>query len=239
MIQQIIEFAKMVPGFMKLSQDDQIVLLKSASFELSCLRMSRYYDLNSQQVLFGETLMPMEALLTNDPVERRLVQSAFELAKNIAEMKLTESELALLSAYALLSPGKFYLIAGLNLYQTWFVIQHIHHISRLLFFSLFPFFFFSLIFTLKYTHTDRPGLKGVTDILRLNQAILKTLKFELAKTHRAPFKGNVSVLDALLARLPMLREISQMHMEALTKFRRAHPQIDFPALHKELFSVDI
>jgi len=28
-IQQIIEFAKMVPGFMKLSQDDQIVLLKA------------------------------------------------------------------------------------------------------------------------------------------------------------------------------------------------------------------
>ena len=28
-IQQIIEFAKMVPGFMKLSQDDQIVLLKT------------------------------------------------------------------------------------------------------------------------------------------------------------------------------------------------------------------
>ena len=28
-IQQIIEFAKMLPGFMKLQQDDQIVLLKS------------------------------------------------------------------------------------------------------------------------------------------------------------------------------------------------------------------
>ena len=30
-IQQIIEFAKMVPGFMKLSQDDQIVLLKTGT----------------------------------------------------------------------------------------------------------------------------------------------------------------------------------------------------------------
>ena len=33
-IQQIIEFAKMVPGFMKLSQDDQIVLLKSGSYTI-------------------------------------------------------------------------------------------------------------------------------------------------------------------------------------------------------------
>lgn len=106
MIQQIIEFAKMVPGFMKLSQDDQIVLLKSASFELSCLRMSRYFDLTSSQVLFGELLMPMDALLTSDAQERKLVQSAFEFAKSIAEMKLTESELALFSAYALLTPGK-------------------------------------------------------------------------------------------------------------------------------------
>ena len=34
-IQQIIEFAKMLPGFMKLQQDDQIVLLKSGKPELS------------------------------------------------------------------------------------------------------------------------------------------------------------------------------------------------------------
>lgn len=65
MIQQIIEFAKMVPGFMKLSQDDQIVLLKTASFELSCIRMSRYYDLSSSNVLFGDLLMPMDALMTS------------------------------------------------------------------------------------------------------------------------------------------------------------------------------
>lgn len=33
-IQQIIEFAKMVPGFMKLTQDDQIVLLKAGDLWL-------------------------------------------------------------------------------------------------------------------------------------------------------------------------------------------------------------
>lgn len=34
-IQQIIEFAKMVPGFMKLSQDDQIVLLKAGKIQFT------------------------------------------------------------------------------------------------------------------------------------------------------------------------------------------------------------
>lgn len=106
MIQSIIEFAKMMPGFMQLPQDDQIVLLKSGSFELSCLRMSRYFDLNSGQVLYSEVLMPMESMLSNDPIERKLVQTAFEFAKAIAEMKLTETQLALFSAYALLTPSK-------------------------------------------------------------------------------------------------------------------------------------
>lgn len=59
-IQQIIEFAKMVPSFMLMEQDDQIVLLKAGSFELCCLRISRYYDLETNQLLFGNGLIPME-----------------------------------------------------------------------------------------------------------------------------------------------------------------------------------
>lgn len=38
-IQQIIEFAKMVPGFMKLSQDDQIVLLKAGNYKTVSLSL--------------------------------------------------------------------------------------------------------------------------------------------------------------------------------------------------------
>ena len=38
-IQQIIEFAKMVPGFMKLSQDDQIVLLKTGIYSCVCFEL--------------------------------------------------------------------------------------------------------------------------------------------------------------------------------------------------------
>lgn len=38
-IQQIIEFAKMVPGFMKLTQDDQIVLLKAGKVNSSVYKL--------------------------------------------------------------------------------------------------------------------------------------------------------------------------------------------------------
>ncbi|XP_050446401.1 probable nuclear hormone receptor HR3 isoform X3 [Cataglyphis hispanica] len=188
-IQQIIEFAKMVPGFMKLSQDDQIVLLKAGSFELAVLRMSRYLDLQQNYILYGDTLLLQEAFYTTDTAEMKLVSCVFELARSIAELKLTETELALYSAAVLLSP-------------------------------------------------DRPGLKCLGDINRLSQAVIRALRSELERNHVTPIKGDVTVCDAILAKIPQLREISLLHMDALAKFKRSQPHLEFPALHKELFSVD-
>lgn len=188
-IQQIIEFAKMVPGFMKLSQDDQIVLLKAGSFELAVLRMSRYLDLAHNCVLYGDTMLPQEAFFTTDTAEMKLVTCVFELSKSVAELKLTETELALYSACVLLSP-------------------------------------------------DRPGLKGLGEISRLSQAVIRALRIELERNHSLPIKGDVTVCDALLTKIPTLREISMLHMDALGKLKRSAPHLEFPALHKELFSVD-
>jgi nuclear receptor subfamily 1 group F protein 4 len=188
-IQQIIEFAKMVPGFMKLSQDDQIVLLKSGSFELAIIRMSRCVDLSQNLVLYGDCLLPQDAFYTSDTAEMKLVTCVFEVAKSIAELKLTETELALYCACVLLSP-------------------------------------------------DRPGLKGIGEITRLSQAVVRALRIELERNHIMPLKGDVTVCDALLTKIPTLREISMLHMDALGKLKRTTPHLEFPALHKELFSVD-
>ncbi|CAH1984708.1 unnamed protein product [Acanthoscelides obtectus] len=188
-IQQIIEFAKMVPGFMRLSQDDQIVLLKAGSFELAIIRMSRYLDLSQSCVLYGDTMLPQDAFFTSDTAEMKLVACVFELAKSIAELKLTETELALYSACVLLSP-------------------------------------------------DRPGLRGMGEISRLSQAVLRALRLELDRNHSIPIKGDVTVCDALLTKVTTLREVSMLHMDALGKLKRSAPHLEFPALHKELFSVD-
>lgn len=68
---------------------------------------------------------------------------------------------------------------------------------------------------------------------------MKALRFELSKTHKVYVKGDVTMIDLLVAKSGLLRDLSMLHMESLVKFRRSAPHLDFPALHKELFSVDI
>lgn len=132
MIQNIIEFAKLIPGFMRLSQDDQvrivhvlpfftstdltvpcmfacstqILLLKTGSFELAIVRMSRLMDLSTNSVLYGDVVLPQEAFYTSDNSEMKLVACIFETVRSIAELKLTETELALYQSLVLLWPGK-------------------------------------------------------------------------------------------------------------------------------------
>ena len=79
---------------------------------------------------------------------------------------------------------------------------------------------------------------GIATIKELNAKIMKALNYELSKTPRMPYKGDVSFFDALTAKIPALRELSMLHMEALSKFLRSSPNVVFPPLHRELFSVD-
>lgn len=110
MIQQVIEFAKLLPGFMEYSESDKIVILKAGAFELTVLRMSRYYDPVQSVVLYGDTPLRADFFLTNDTLQMKLVSDVFELARALAELRLTETELALFCAFCLLSPDR----AGLS-----------------------------------------------------------------------------------------------------------------------------
>ncbi|XP_011564611.1 probable nuclear hormone receptor HR3 isoform X3 [Plutella xylostella] len=189
MIQNIIEFAKLIPGFMKLSQDDQILLLKSGSFELAIVRMSRLIDVQRDQVLYGDVVLPIrECVRARHPSDMTLVMSIFEAAKSIARLKLTETELALYQSLVLLWP-------------------------------------------------ERHGVRGNHEITCLYNMSLAAMQQEIEANH-APIKGDVTVLDTLMAKIPTFRDLSLMHLEALCRFKALHPNHQFPALYKELFSLD-
>lgn len=139
--------------------------------------MSRYLDLSQNCVLYGDTMLPQDAFFTSDTAEMKLVTCVFEMAKSIAELKLTETELALYSACVLLSPGASTLRPPKP----------------------------PAIISDSFCIADRPGLKGVGEISRLSQAVIRALRIELEKNHSLPIKGDVTVCDALLTKIPTLR----------------------------------
>lgn len=103
-VQQMIEFSKMVPGFLTLGQDDQINLLKLTCFQMAVLRLSRYYDPAAGIVLYNGVFLPLTVFHTQDEDEQQLVNSIFDFTKVLIEFKLTEMELGLLTAYVLFKP---------------------------------------------------------------------------------------------------------------------------------------
>lgn len=88
--------------------------------------MSRLMDLSQNAVLYGEVMLPQgknfhnttsleqsiliytftEAFYTSESFEMKLVACIVETAKSIAELKLTETELALYQSLVLLWPGE-------------------------------------------------------------------------------------------------------------------------------------
>ncbi|XP_041356362.1 probable nuclear hormone receptor HR3 isoform X2 [Gigantopelta aegis] len=184
-VQQIIEFAKLVPGFMDLSQDDQIMLLKAGSFELALLQACRVYDSETGSIVFGNSYIPLDAFSLLNDEEKILMHSIFEFVKLMQKFNMSESELALLSALILIS-------------------------------------------------SDRPGLKDTVDIQKLHDKILSALKMEIGANH----SEDSQILLKLLQHTPVLRTLSLHHIRVLNRFRESAPDIEFPALHKELFSVE-
>ncbi|XP_025082341.1 probable nuclear hormone receptor HR3 isoform X1 [Pomacea canaliculata] len=184
-VQHIIEFAKMIPGFMDLSQDDQIMLLKAGSFELALLQACRVFEPLTNRIIFGDHFLPLEVFSNLNDDEKKLMSRIFEFIKSIQSMAITETEMALLSALILIS-------------------------------------------------ADRPGVKEVQDIQKLHEKILAALKIEIGNNHT----DDQEILARFVMQATVLRTLSNHHIHILNRFKESAPDVDFPALHKELFSID-
>ena len=158
------------------------------AFELAIIRMSRYFDLSQNAVLFMNCMLPMEAFMNNrDTTEMKLVSQIFDFAKSIAEMRLSDVALALYSAYILLQEGKSY-------YNYDFVLTQLCEIIILM-----TIFFLSFL-------SDRQSLRNVEEVRKLSEAVVGALQRELTKNPpNVPIKGDVSILSRLLNKRGALR----------------------------------
>lgn len=64
MIQTIIEFAKLVPGFSELPQDDQIMLLKGGAFEIALIRGSQLYSNEHDTIIVDDMALPVRLIVS-------------------------------------------------------------------------------------------------------------------------------------------------------------------------------
>ena len=80
----------------------------------------------------------------------------------------------------------------------------------------------------------RPGVKDSAVIQKLGERIETALKLEIGRTR----SDDGEFKEKLLEKLPTLRDLSYKHVLILNKFKQENPSVEFPALHKELFSSD-
>lgn len=103
-VQYVVEFAKHVPGFRVLSQNDQIALLKTGSMEVVLVRMSRFFNTENNTVFFDGKFAGVEvfkSLACGD-----LITAVFDFAHGMTALKLSEQQIALFSALVLINADR-------------------------------------------------------------------------------------------------------------------------------------
>ena len=107
-VQQIIDFSKMVPGFMQIAQDDQISLLKSGSFGVALLYAAHCYVPERHCFVYNNQALSVDAVFNAimpllDDFEKYFLQENLEFIRQLKQFSLSQSETALLSALILLT----------------------------------------------------------------------------------------------------------------------------------------
>ncbi|XP_015914654.1 ecdysone-induced protein 78C [Parasteatoda tepidariorum] len=104
-VPQLVEFAKRIPGFLDLSQDDQLRTIKLSFFEVWLIHASRLINYREGTITFSDgtymSRQQMEVMFDNDFVTR-----VFNFACWLNDLRLSDSDVALYSAIVLLNPER-------------------------------------------------------------------------------------------------------------------------------------
>ncbi|XP_078664296.1 oxysterols receptor LXR-alpha-like isoform X2 [Branchiostoma floridae x Branchiostoma belcheri] len=104
-VQAIVEFSKRIPGFLRLTREDQIVLLKSSAIEILVLDVARRYDEKMDMLYFWNGL-PYSRHNFKHAGLRELVNPMYDFAKSIKPVTIDDTAYALLAAIIVFSPDR-------------------------------------------------------------------------------------------------------------------------------------
>lgn len=104
-IQQVVEFAKQVPGFLALNQLDQLLLIKSGFFEIWMVAVANMFNCTDNTLTFSDG-----TYINKDQLElmfdKSFTSNAFNFSVSFNQLRLDETEIGLVSAIILLQPSK-------------------------------------------------------------------------------------------------------------------------------------
>lgn len=108
LIESTVLFAKNVPYFMEMHEQDRITLLKSCVFEIIVIRHSNFYDKQTQKFILPhyESFLSKDFLILKLPDCKLLIEILFDFYNEFCMFDLNDSELAIFSSYLLFNAGK-------------------------------------------------------------------------------------------------------------------------------------
>lgn len=100
------EFAKRIPGFSLLPQDDQVTLLKAGVFEVLLVRLACMFDsqTNSMICLNGQVLK--RESIHNSSNARFLMDSMFDFAERMNSLRLSDAEIGLFCSVVVIAADR-------------------------------------------------------------------------------------------------------------------------------------
>lgn len=107
-IEDVVCFAKKIPGFAELDQDDQISLIKGGCFEVACVVCAPFIDAetNSIFLLGNSSIVLRDEMKCGFPLGEHFVELLFNLSNRLNAFNLRDSGKALFSALVLISPDR-------------------------------------------------------------------------------------------------------------------------------------
>ncbi|XP_072043785.1 nuclear receptor ROR-alpha A-like [Amphiura filiformis] len=107
LIEKVVKFCKGVPGFRSLSLNDQMLILKGATFEIVALQTASVVDLENEMLTFlgdPHVLVPFNMLsLTPFGI---MLEELKHVGSKLKSLEIRPIELSLLCGVVLLSPGR-------------------------------------------------------------------------------------------------------------------------------------
>uniref|UniRef100_A0A8C1NWI4 Nuclear receptor subfamily 1 group D member 1 n=1 Tax=Cyprinus carpio TaxID=7962 RepID=A0A8C1NWI4_CYPCA len=104
-VREVVEFAKNIPGFSTLPQNDQVTLLKAGTFEVLMVRFSSLFNVKERSVTFiSGTTYSLEALKSMGMSD--LLGTMFDFSEKLNALELSPEELGLFTAVVLVSADR-------------------------------------------------------------------------------------------------------------------------------------